>query len=699
MTGRVDRAELISSLSREFALEASTDGVVTWCDERARRLLGIDAGRPLEEALAPGSEDKARRLLASAATPGERELFFMIDGEATSTCVRTASGADGATLILGAVGTGERASTITRMGAAMSELSTLQRESERQQRELDVRRKEVHDLRGSLDDSGRGMQSLFVELEEQSHTLREEAEVRGRVVANLTHELRTPLSSIVGLAELLESRVDGDLTSEQAKQIGFIRRAAEDLLVLASDMLDIARSESGALRVRDDAFTLEELLGTLRGQLRPLAPQDGPVALVIDEPADASQTLHTDRGKIAQILRNLVTNALKFTESGSVHVSAQAIDGGRVMFSVTDTGIGIAPDDLERVFEEFVQIDNPLQRKAKGAGLGLTLSRRLATRLGGELTASSVPGHGATFTLVVPVMHPDVRELQRLEERARAGDDGRAPVLVLEDDVRALFLYERYLSEAGFRAIPARSVGTARELLRTIRPAAVVLDVLLEGETSWTFLTELKSNPETRDIPALVVTVMDRERKARALGADEFHVKPMDRGWLLGRLEALAPSRNAARVLHIDDDEMARYLMRRHLAGTTYQLAEASDASEGIRLARALLPDIIVLDFVLGATTALEVLDELKSDPATRGIPVILSTSKELTPHERERIAADTAAILPKDRLTREVAIARLREALRTATARHDATAARVTGGVRAPSLPVARTGEPEGVR
>jgi CheY-like chemotaxis protein/anti-sigma regulatory factor (Ser/Thr protein kinase) len=388
------------------------------------------------------------------------------------------------------------------------------------------------------------------------------------------------------------------------------------------------------------------------------------VDLLFDEPDGALPTLRTDEGKISQILRNLISNALKFTQRGEVRIAAEQKDERHVAFRVRDTGVGIAPADHERVFEEFTQLENPLQRSVKGTGLGLSLSRKLAELLGGTLTVDSELGKGSTFTLTIPNVHPEVREMEQLSERAQHADPARAPVLVVEDDRQTLFLYEKYLASSGFQVVPARTVDDARAMLKSMRPAAIVLDVMLEGETSWSFLSELKTTPQTRDIPILVVTVTDRENKARALGADEFWMKPMDKDWLTRKLQTLAKRGPVTNLLVIDDDEVSRYLVRRLLADTPYKITEATGGLEGIRLARETVPSVILLDFVMPGMTAFEVLDELKADQRTRNIPVIIHTSKDLAAEERERLKQATAAILNKQSLSREVAISRIRDAL-----------------------------------
>jgi CheY-like chemotaxis protein len=344
-------------------------------------------------------------------------------------------------------------------------------------------------------------------------------------------------------------------------------------------------------------------------------------------------------------------------------VRTREVDHGYLAFEVSDTGVGIEPRHHETIFEDFAQIDSEVQRRVKGTGLGLSVSRRLASLLGGTLTVSSQVGQGSTFTLTVPREHVEASQMRELEERSRVLDPRRAPVLVVEDDRQTMFLYEKYLSQAGFQVIPARSSDEARVALARVKPAAVVLDVMLEAESSWRFLQELKEAEQTKDIPVMVVTVMDSSQKARALGADEFWLKPIDPERLRRKLTELA-RRGPVSLLVVDDDETSRYLLRRLLEDTPYVLHEASSAEEAVARARELLPQVILLDFVLGDATAFDVIDELKANPTTRGIPIIIQTAKTLDSVERERLARDATAILSKQSLSRELAIARVREAL-----------------------------------
>jgi CheY-like chemotaxis protein len=262
--------------------------------------------------------------------------------------------------------------------------------------------------------------------------------------------------------------------------------------------------------------------------------------------------------------------------------------------------------------------------------------------------------------------------MRALVERSRQKSPGATSILVVEDDRHSLFLYERYLVMAGFHVLPARTIDDAKELMREHRPAAIVLDVMLEGDSSWSFLAELKSNARTRDIPVLVVTITNREDKARALGADEFWLKPIDQDRLLRKLRELSQQSPTTRVLVIDDDERARYIISRHLDGTPYKLFEATNGADGVQLAREQHPNVILLDFLLGGSTAFDVIDELKADPRTRGIPVVVVTSHVLDAIDQKRLLAEASSVISKQNLSRELAINRIRDALnKTAAGAH----------------------------
>lgn len=641
-------APLIEALSREFALRCALNGDIAWADSRGAQ-LGLGAGANFTAAVAPAFEARARELFERAKSAEVRgfELSVLVHGKPLSLRINARPFEGGLLLVASVVP--------TEVSEAMAQVTEIHRTTERQARELER-------LNAELEDSNQGMRTLYQELDDKSDSLRRAAEVKGRVVANVSHEFRTPLNSISGLARLLLSRTDGPLSAEQEKQVNFILKSADELSLMVNDLLDLSKLESGKTQLRPSKFTVTELFAAMRGMVRAL--QLKPNVELHFEGGDGLPPLETDEGKVSQILRNLISNAIKFTEKGEIRVTASIDAENRISFAVKDTGIGIDPADHPRIFEEFTQLENEVQRRVKGTGLGLSLSRRLSEFLGGTLSLKSELGKGATFTLTIPLVHPEVAQMNVLAQRSEQLDPFKSPVMVVEDDRQTMFLYEKYLQGSGYQVIPARTIEDARAALQRVTPAAIVLDVILEGETTWAFLSEIKKDPRTRDIPVLVCTVTDREQKARALGADEFCLKPMDQGWLLKKLRGLARHGPVERVLVIDDDEVSRYLVRRLLADTNYQVVEAGDGHDGIRAARDQQPQVILLDFVLPDMSAFDVLDDLKTHPMTRAIPVIIHTSRELDDTERRRLSGEAAAILQKQALSREVALGRIRDAL-----------------------------------
>jgi signal transduction histidine kinase/CheY-like chemotaxis protein len=528
--------------------------------------------------------------------------------------------------------------------------------------ELGRRQEELTHLNRELADTNRGVVALYAELDEKADYLRRASEMKSRFLSDMSHEFRTPLNSILSLARILLDRTDGDLGEEQEKQVTFIRRSAEDLSELVNDLLDLARVEAGKVVIRNTEFDVTAMLGALRGMLRPLLAHNPSVSLSFEEPV-ALPLLCTDESKVSQILRNFISNALKFTERGEVHVRAVKGPAGTVQFSVSDTGIGIAPEDQETIFQEFTQIDSARQRKVKGTGLGLPLSRKLAELLGGRVSLTSEPGVGSTFYLTVPCVYRGPAEVAYAPEVAPRSDSTRHQVLVVEDNRETLFIYEKYLKGSGFQVLPARTLGAARRLIKEARPVAVVVDILLEGENTWELIGELKRQPQTRRLPVWVVTMVDNRHKALALGADDFCVKPVERSWLLGRLQSAAARDAADKVLVIDDDEVARYILRGLLADTRFTVIEAVCGEEGLGVVAAERPRAVFLDLDLPGLSGFEVLRAIRSDPATRHLPVIIHTSRALEEDEKRHLASE-AAILPKEARSREAVLAVLRESL-----------------------------------
>ncbi len=639
----------LSDASRELYLAVDARGSIVYTDARARRLLGLAEGADLAKLVAPGSDQKLAHFLERAITEPVNDWELAVtNGTKVETVSFTSRPRGDTILMVGHVIPDAFANALDQVSDMVTEAVELSRELARKNAELN--------------ESSQGIRTLLSELQDKADQTQKDGEIKNRLVANLSHELRTPLHSILGLTELVTSERDGALAPEQTKQLRFIRASAEELLSLVNDVLDLGRLDANQSHLRVEKFGLQDFIAASRGVLRPLVAEGSPVELAIEDGGDVE--LETDRTKLGQIIRNLVSNALKFTERGEVRVTTEA-KNGRVIFRVRDTGIGIASEFFDKIFEEYGQLENHLQKKLKGAGLGLPLARRLAGRLGGTLHVESEVGVGTTFTVDIPQRHEEAQEMREMVERSRIKHPGATSILVVEDDRHSLFLYEKYLVSAGFHVLPARTIADATLLMQEHRPAAIVLDVMLEGDSSWNFLASLKSNPETIDIPVLVVTVTDREDKARALGADEFWLKPVDQDRLLRKLKELSVKSPMARVLVIDDDETARYIIKQHLKDTTYQLFEAATGSDGVKAALEHHPHVILLDFLLGGgSTAFDVIDDLKADPRTRSIPVIVVTSHVLDQLDQKRLLEEAEAVISKQNLSRELAINRIRDAL-----------------------------------
>ena len=544
----------------------------------------------------------------------------------------------------------------------MEEVQLQNQELLRALEELRAREEELRRLNGELEDTNRGVVALYAELDEKADHLRRADEMKTRFLSNMSHEFRTPLNSIQALTRLLLEHSDGHLASEQTRQVEFIRKAAQDLTELVNDLLDLAKVEAGKIVVRPIEFEVANLFGALRGMLRPLLVNES-VALVFEDTSSVP-TLFQDEGKVSQILRNFISNALKFTERGEVRVSATVVDDDTaVAFSVADTGIGIAAEDQERIFHQFGQLENPLQRKVRGTGLGLPLTKKLVEILGGRLALVSEPGVGSTFTAVLPVRFPE--PVAAPAEAAQLDvDPTRLPVLVLENSPEDLLVYQTLLRGSRYQVLHAATVKQARDLLRQVTPRAIILDILLRGEDTWGFLAELKAGDATRDIPVLVATTVDDPHKGYGLGADVYVVKPVERGWLMTTLDDLTADGRGRRILIVDDDETSRYVLRQLLAGMRYETIEAASGAEGLERAREQLPAAIFLDLVMPGLSGFEVLDALRTDERTRGIPVVILTSKALDPDDHRRLDGKVTAVLSKGSSSREIACAALDFAL-----------------------------------
>lgn len=365
--------------------------------------------------------------------------------------------------------------------------------------DLEAVRGELGQVTEELESTNRGVVALYAELEQRAEELKRASEVKSQFLSSVSHELRTPLNSINALSRMLADQVDGELNEEQQRQVSYIRQSADTLTRLVNDLLDLAKIEAGRIDVQVSRISTTDVLSALRGMMRPLQTT-GQVELTFAD-RTGGLVLHTDEGKLSQILRNLVANALKYTERGRVSVVASAPLAGRVEFAVEDTGIGISDRDLERVFDEFVQIHNPLQGRVKGSGLGLPLSRKLAEAMGGHILVSSRIGEGSVFTLDIPTVLPG----HSIEDAARTG--ANAKILIVDDEESTRYVLRHMLQAEGPWSIIEAADGTeGLRLAQAEAPDFILLDIYLPGLSGFEVFRSLKGDPATAAIPILVLT-------------------------------------------------------------------------------------------------------------------------------------------------------------------------------------------------
>jgi signal transduction histidine kinase/CheY-like chemotaxis protein len=483
--------------------------------------------------------------------------------------------------------------------------------------------------------------------------LRSASQAKSDFLASMSHELRTPLSAILGFSDLMrQGEADDGNVSVPLEWVEHIHRGGEHLLALINDVLDLSKVEAGRIELRRERIDLAPAINELIEGVRPLAERKN-LRLVADVPPT---TISADRGRFRQVLYNLLSNSIKFTPTGGT-VRVEVRDGvDEVRITVADTGVGIAPEDQARVFDEFRQVGS-LSAREGGTGLGLALARRLVEAHGGLIELESVVGEGSRFTVSLPnvlVVGGSVESAIPLASVARpsipAGDD--LDVLVIEDDPSALRLLREYLEPIGYKIRVApdgeRGLALARERL----PAAIILDILLPAIDGWEVLRRLKGEPMLRDIPVIVVTVVDEREIGLALGAIDYLVKPIQRSDLVACLERIIPVSGGLgrrrRILAVDDEPAALAFVAATLEGQRYEVIQAGGGREGVRRALEGGIDLIVCDLVMPDLDGFGVIAALRADPATSDIPIVICTARELTEEDRVRLRGHVLAIVTK---------------------------------------------------
>jgi signal transduction histidine kinase/CheY-like chemotaxis protein len=496
----------------------------------------------------------------------------------------------------------------------------------------------------ALDDEAALAQRLAVTV----RALEQASQAKSDFLASMSHELRTPLSAIIGFSALMRDEpLEGERRSVPDEWVQHIHRSGDHLLALINDVLDLTKIEAGRIELERESFDLGGALGESVEGLRPLAEKKH-IEMVMDLQAGS---ISADRGRLRQIVYNLLSNAIKFTpEGGRICVEARW-DGDDARISVSDTGVGVAPEDLDRIFEEFSQVGDMKAREA-GTGLGLALSRRLAEAHGGQISVSSEVGVGSRFELVLPGAR--VQTVESSDDIA-AGQQVASPgsaVLIIEDDPGAVRLLRTYLEADGYAVLVATDGEAGIAAARSIVPAAIILDVLLPGIDGWEVLRRLKADTGLRDVPVMVVTVVDERNVAMSLGAADYFLKPVRPQALLERLSAYTfttkVKQRSVRVLAIDDDPAARDLILNALLPAGFDVVTAASGREGLALALDNPPELVICDLVMPDMDGYEVVSRLHANEATSETTILILTGQELTAADRERLNGKVADILTK---------------------------------------------------
>ncbi len=510
------------------------------------------------------------------------------------------------------------------------------------------------------------------ELQEANRRLEDASRHKSEFLANMSHELRTPLNAIIGFTRLVMRRAQDVLPARQYENLEKILISAEHLLGLINGILDLSKIEAGRMEVRLGSVELDVLVDECLRTVEPMIRSER--LQVRKELAADLPPLWTDPDKLKQILINLLSNAIKFTEAGTVAVSARPASG-KMAIAVADTGIGVPQDALELIFEEFRQVDSSSTRKHGGTGLGLSISRHFARLLGGDISVRSTLGVGSTFTLILPLRY-EVASISTRAAAAAMPDERAAPpdgkvVLVIDDDPDVIYLLRENLGDAGYRVVGALSGQDGLQKARELKPFAITLDITMPNKDGWEVLHELKAHPVTKDIPIIVVSIVDNKELGYRLGAFDYLLKPIDRDAVLTALGRIAPPHG--RLLVVDDDPVVVDMIGQLLEGEPYEVEAAADGQQALEAISRRRPDVILLDLLMPRMDGFAVIEHLRQDPEYALIPVIVLTAKTLTSAEHAVLEQSVLKVIQKRGLDRDHFIQELRGALqayRDATSR-----------------------------
>ncbi len=524
-----------------------------------------------------------------------------------------------------------------------------------------------------LENRNKQLADQQAEIERQNRELRVASQLKSEFLANMSHELRTPLTIVLGFTNTVLRGAQGPLSDEQKDSLRRVYDNAKHLLGLINDILDLSKIEAGQMEIEAESFALAPSLEAIGDNFRPMAGSKG-LVLRIETGKDVPDRIVTDETRFRQVVTNLVSNAVKFTDSGEVVLSARRAGHTAVELEVRDTGPGIAEGDIPKIFDQFRQLDGRTTRKAGGTGLGLSIVKRLVELMGGRIDVRSRVGLGTSFVVTLPTAlrgaEPPARIPPTQLPATAAGtaeQPGRQLVLAIDDDEDFLTLLRAAFQDTPFSLRCATSGQEGLNLARQLRPDAITLDVMMPEMDGWRVLGDLKSDPRTASIPVILLTVLQRKGLGLMLGATEYLTKPVDRDRLIHVLRQVGPQEGTGTILVVDDDPDIRQMLDVELrAEGFHRIEKAEDGIEGLRKAREVKPDLIVLDLMMPRMDGFDMAAHLQEDPETRRIPVIVLTAKDLTADDIARLNGHIEQIIQKGAMNVDALIQRLVSILRS---------------------------------
>lgn len=534
------------------------------------------------------------------------------------------------------------AKALVQLENLVTELKELNEEYQKQ----NIQIRKQHD---TLLEMSNQLKTKAEELAFQKERAEDSTRLKSEFLASMSHELRTPMNSILGLTELILDKAQ--LSSKNRERLEVVLKSSKRLMNLINDILDLSKIEAGKMEIREDDVLLEDLIEEVTATAQPLAKEKG-LTFNVKRYCNTRIIINADKGKINQVLINLIGNAIKFTHHGNVELSISILAERTLQFSVSDTGIGISEEEKKIIFEEFRQLDGTTTRKYSGTGLGLAISRKIVDLLGGKISVASIVGEGSVFSVSFPIKFSQEKKKEKHTNvnTAALRKNRNNPILIIDDDAEVRYTVSQYLNSRGYQTISAEDGEAGIKMAIEKQPFAITLDILLPNTDGWSVLKELKENPLTKDIPVILISILGDKNTGYSLGAFEYFIKPFSSEKLLAafnRLESIV-QRHVQKIVIVDDDELEFEKFTNEFKDERLSIEFIKDSEFAFNKIAEVQPDLIILDLIMPKVDGITLANKLKSNSKTKQIPIIISTAKDLTEEEKKSLNNIVEMIITK---------------------------------------------------